>query len=267
MRRATPAAAAVAATLALLASAGAARAQPAENVAAQLANPVANVVSVPFQWNLDRGGGRGDALGATLNIQPVIPFALNEDWNLISRTILPLRYMERVFPDHRGGLGDAVQSFFLSPQRPVRGVTWGAGPVFLLPTATNDLGQRQWAAGPTAVALRQSGPWLYGVLGNHLWSLGGAPDRAEQANATFLQPFVTYAFPSQTSLFVNAESTYDWSRRQWTVPVNAGVAQVVPIGGQIMQFSAGVRAYAAAPERGPDWGVRVAATFVFPRRP
>jgi hypothetical protein len=226
---------------------------------------VANVVSVPLQLNLDSGGGRGNAFNATLNIQPVIPFTLDSDWNLITRTILPLRYTERLYPDHRAGFGDVVQSFFLSPQRPVNGITWGAGPVFLYPTATQSLGQRQWGAGPTGVVLRQSGPWLYGVLANHIWSLGGTPDQSLPVNATFLQPFLTYVFPSQTSLFLNTESTYDWSRRSWNVPVNAGASQIVNVGGQALQLTAGLRYFAASPERGSDWGVRVAATFVFPR--
>lgn len=233
-------------------------------LAAQLANPVAALINVPFQNNLDFGGGRGNALNYTLNVQPVIPFELNDNWNLITRTIVPLRYSERIFPDHSFGLGDTVQSFFFSP-RPVDGLTWAVGPVFLYPTGTETYGGRQWAAGPTGLALKQSGPWLYGVLANHLWSLGGTPDSQQPTNATFVQPFVTYVFPSQTSLFLNTESTYDWSRQQWTVPINAGVAQVVNFGGQAVQFSLGARSYAEAPEGAPDWGVRFGVNFVFPR--
>jgi len=138
-------------------------------LAQELANPVAPLISVPFQNNVDYGGGRGSALRYTLNVQPVVPFALNGDWNLITRTIVPLQRVERVFPGHEGGLGDVVQSFFLSPSRPVDGVSWGLGPVFLYPTATNDaFGGRQWGGGPTGVALRRSGAWLYGVLANRL---------------------------------------------------------------------------------------------------
>lgn len=235
------------------------------DLAAQLANPVAALISVPFQSNLDFGGGTGNALRYVMNFQPVVPITLGPDWNLILRTIVPLQYSERAYSTHHFGLGDTVQSFFFSPAQPVGGITWGVGPVMLYPTATEGLGQRQWGAGPTGVVLRQSGPWIYGALVNHIWSMGGTPDGQETVNTTFLQPFVNYVFPSQTTLFLSTESTYDWSRRQWTVPINAGVNQLVNIGGQAVQLGAGIRYFAEAPDGGPDWGVRINLTFVFPK--
>lgn len=240
--------------------------QQPEDLAAKLANPVAALISVPFQSNFDFGGGQGRAFRYTLNVQPVVPFSLNQDWNLISRTILPLSYSERVFDDHRWGLGDVVQSFFFSPSRPAsHGITWGIGPVALLPTGTNDYGQRQWGAGPTAVILRQDGGWIYGALANHLWSLGGTPDNRKPVDATFLQPFVNYVFPTQTTLFLNTESTYDWSHRQWTVPINAGVNQLVSLGSQRVQLGGGVRYEADGPAGHSGWGFRLNVVFVFPR--
>ncbi|MXP63574.1 transporter [Roseomonas sp. M0104] len=237
-----------------------------DELAKQLANPVASLISVPFQSNLDYGGGTGDAFRYTLNIQPVIPISLSSDWNLITRTILPFSHVERVYPDHRTGLGDVVQSFFLSPARPTEsGITWGVGPAFLYPTATDGLGQRQWGAGPTGVILRQAGPWIVGALANHIWSLGGTPDRSEDVDATFLQPFINYVTPSQTTYFLNTESTYDWSRREWTVPINLGVNQLVNLGGQRVQIGGGLRYIAASPDGGPDWGLRFNLVFVFPR--
>lgn len=237
------------------------------NLAQQLANPVANLISVPFQSNFDFGGGRGDALRYTLNFQPVVPFSLSDDWNLITRTIVPLSHFERVFPDHRTGLGDVLQSFFFSPSRPSSsGITWGAGPVVLYPTATErGFGSRQWGGGPTGVVLQQNGPWLYGVLGNHVWGFGGEGPQRPKVNATFLQPFLAYTFPTQTTVSLNLESSYDWERRQWTVPANLGVNQLVNIGGQAVQLGAGLRYFAEAPSGGPDWGMRFSATFVFPR--
>lgn len=183
-----------------------ASAQEATDLAAQLANPIASLVSVPFQNNWDFGGGRGDAPRYTLNIQPVIPFALNADWNLITRTILPVTHVERAFPDHRTGLGDVLQSYFFSPRESVNGVAWGVRPVLLYPTATEGLGQRQWGAGPTGVVLRRQGQWLYGGLVNHVWSLGGTPDRSEAVNATFLNPFVSYLIPGGTTLTLQTET-------------------------------------------------------------
>lgn len=235
------------------------------DLAAQLANPVAALISVPFQNNFDFGGGRGNAFRYTMNFQPVVPMSLTNDWNLIVRTILPLTHVERVFPDHRTGLGDTVQSFFFSPSRPSNGITWGAGPVFLYPTATENLGQRQWGGGPTGVVLRQSGPWIYGALANHIWSFGGTPDRSLNVNATFLQPFINYVTPTQTTFFLNTESTYDWSRREWSIPINAGVNQLVTVGEQRLQVGGGVRYFAASPDGGSHWGVRLNVTFVFPR--
>jgi hypothetical protein len=244
---------------------GSVAAQQSSDLAARLANPVAALISVPFQSNFDYGGGTGNAFRYTLNFQPVIPITLNSDWNLILRTVVPLQHFERVFPDHRTGLGDTTQSFFFSPSRPVNGITWGVGPAVLYPTGTEGLGQRQWGGGPTGVILRQQGPWIFGALANHIWSLGGTPDRAQDVNATFLQPFINYVLPSQTTLFLNTESTYDWSRSQWTVPINAGVNQLVEVGGQKMQIGAGIRYFAETPDGGPDWGFRLNLVFVFPK--
>ncbi len=115
------------------------------------------------------------------------------------------------------------------------------------------------------MALRQDGPWICGALVNHIWPLGGTPDWQEAVNATFLQPFVNDIFPSQTTLFLNTESTCDWARRQWTVPINAGLKQLVTIGGQRVQVGGGLRYYAEAPSGGPEWGLRINLSFVFPK--
>lgn len=235
-------------------------------LAQQLTNPLANLISVPFINTLDFGGGRGDALAYRLSFRPVVPITLNEDWNLITRTVVAFTHLERIFPSHETGLGDTVQSFFFSPSRPVHGVTWGAGAAILAPTATNGLlGARQWGAGPTGVVLTQSGPWLFGLLGNHIWSLGGVTDQRDRVNVTFLQPFLSYTFPTRTGLFLNSESTYDWNRNRWTIPVDAGVSQLVRIGNQPVQFLAGVRYFVDSPSGGPNWGVRFGAILAFPR--
>ncbi len=146
-------------------------------LAKQLSNPVASLISVPFQFNYDSGFGPEDGHRVTLNIQPVIPITLNEDWNLISRTILPVIWQEDIAgpSGSQFGLGDTVQSLFLSPSAAgPGGIIWGAGPVFLLPTSTDPLlGTDRWGAGPTGVVLMQSGPWTYGMLANHIWSFAG----------------------------------------------------------------------------------------------
>jgi hypothetical protein len=238
-----------------------------DDLAQQLANPVSSLISVPFQSNWDFGIGLEDASRYTLNIQPVIPLSLDEEWNLIVRTIVPVIDAESPAPGipDASGLGDIVQSFFFSPVDPVNGWIIGAGPAFLYPSASDVLlGSEQWGAGPTVVALKQDGPWTRGALVNHIASYAG-DDSRPGINATFLQPFVSYITPSKMTYTVNSESTYDWERGQWLVPLNAMVSQLVAIGDQPVQFSLGARYYAEGPDGGPDWGVRAAVTLLFPR--
>lgn len=236
------------------------------DLAKQLANPIASLISVPIQSNLDFGIGPGDGTKWTTNIQPVIPFDLNDDWNVISRTILPVIDQEGIAlggASDAFGLGDTVQSVFLSPKKsdPI----WGLGPVFLLPTATDELlGAEQWGIGPTAVALKQFGPWTCGGLVNHIWSFTGEDNR-DDVNATFIQPFVSYITNTKTTFSANLETTYDWEYEEWNVPVNFVVSQLVKIGDQPVQFFGGVRYYLDTPDGGPDWGLRFGLTFLFPK--
>ena len=238
------------------------------DLAKTLANPIGALISVPFQSNFDFGGGpAGDGYQFKLNLQPIVPFTLNEDWLLISRTILPFVDQEDMIgTSSQSGLADTLQSFFFSPAKPTEsGWIWGAGPAMLLPTATDDLlGGEKWGAGPTAVVLKQQNGWTYGALANHIWSFAGDGDRAD-VNATYLQPFVSYTTKKATTFTLNTESTYDWTNDQWTVPVNFMVQQLVKIGDQPVAFTVGARYYADNPDNGPDWGLRFAVVFLFPR--
>ena len=237
------------------------------DLAKKLANPIADLVSLPIQSNYDFGVGPGDGTVWKTNIQPVIPFGINEDWNVISRTIIPVIDQEGLAASGDSldefGLGDITQSFFFSPKQgsPI----WGVGPVFLLPTASDDLlGGEQFGMGPTAVVLKQNGPWTYGALVNHIWDFTGENDR-DSVNATFLQPFLSYILPTHTTLTLNTETTYDWSGDQWTVPINLQVAQLFKIGGQPVQAFVGGRYYAEKANNGPEWGLRFGLTFLFPK--
>jgi hypothetical protein len=240
----------------------------AAELAKKLSNPVASLISVPLQYNYDTDFGRDDdGSRSVLNIQPVVPFSLNEDWNLIVRTIVPVVSSHDVPPGYsESGLGDVVQSVFFSPKDPVCGWILAAGPVFLYATATDDtLGGEKWGAGPTGVALRQQGPWTYGVLLNHIESFAGSGSRAD-VSATFMQPFLSYVTHTKTTFSVNTESTYDWEGEQWSVPVTVSVSQLLKVRSQILQVSLGARYWAESPDAGPEgFGVRAGVTFLFPK--
>ena len=241
-----------------------------EDLAKKLSNPVASLISVPIQANYDENiGPNEDGSVWKINIQPVIPFTLNENWNLISRTILPIISQDDVPVTGMGesGIGDIVQSLFFSPKEPTSGgLIWGAGPVFLLPTASDDaLGGEKWGIGPTAVVLKQAGTWTYGALVNHIESFAGDDDRAD-ISATFLQPFLIYITKTKTTIGLNTESTYDWESEQWSVPINFTVSQLLKIGKQPISIGVGVRYWADSPDNGPeDWGGRLQLVFLFPK--
>jgi len=242
-------------------------ADDAQALAKKLSNPVASLISVPFQFNYDKGYGPSDAERVTLNIQPVVPLSITEDWNLIIRTIVPVIYQDSLAPgeDSSFGFGDTVQSFFFSPKEPVGGWILAVGPVALWPTGTDPtIRSEQLGLGPTALALRQDDGWTYGMLANHIWGVTQSDDHAD-VNATFLQPFVSYTWPTATTLTLNTESTYDWTGDQWTVPINLIVSQLVKLGGQPVQFFLGGRYYAESPDNGPEWGIRFGITLLFPR--
>jgi hypothetical protein len=245
-------------------------AQDEEELAKMLSNPIASLIIVPIQADYNENIGPDDEGSAwRINIQPVIPFTLNEKWNLISRTILPIIDQDDIPANGIGesGIGDVVQSFFLSPQKPTSGgIIWGAGPVFLLPTASdNALGGEKWGIGPTGVVLKQEGPWTYGALTNHIESFAGDDDRAD-VSLTLLQPFLTYRTRTMTTLALETGSTYDWKNEEWAVPVNFSVQQLIKIGKMPLQIAAGVRYWADSPDNGAEgWGARLTLTFLFPK--
>jgi hypothetical protein len=168
--------------------------ESATDLAKKTQNPVADLISVPFQNNFNFNTGAENRSVWVLNIQPVIPIKLTDDWNLITRTIVPIITQPPLAPGvpQAAGLGDINPSFFFSPSGSEEFI-WGIGPTFTFPTASNRLlGSGKWSAGPAAVALTMQGPWVVGALVNNQWSFAGWG--ATRVNALLLQPFVNYNF-------------------------------------------------------------------------
>ncbi len=257
------------ATLLLVAGAGRAE-DSAEDLAKKLSNPVAAMISLPMQLNYDEKIGPERAGSRTsLNIQPVIPISLNDSWNVISRTILPVIDQSDVFPgsDGASGIGDITQSLFFSPKKPTgNGLIWGVGPAFLIPTGSDDeLSAEKWAIGPTIVLLKQAGTLTYGALANHLWSVAGDEDRND-LSSTFLQPFLSHTTKTAWTYGINLESSYDWKAEQWSVPINLTIGKLQKVGGRPMSFTGGVRYWAESSDNSPHgWGARFVVTFLFPK--
>jgi hypothetical protein len=262
--------ASIAAAMVLVASVAQAHAEDSVQLATQLANPLAKLISIPAQGNYNSGyGPRADGDQLLVNLQPVIPFSINDDWNLISRTIVPIISQNDMFPGagSQFGLGDTTQSLFLSPSRTVNGITWGIGPVLYIPTATDDLlGKDTFGIGPTAVALWQGKGWSVGVLANQIWSVTG--DEQDEINAAYLQPFVSYTTKDAWTFALNTESTYNWDTEEWSVPANFVVSKLVRVGKVPVSLFAGARYWLDSPEdQGPEgWGGRFGFTVLLPKK-
>lgn len=260
-----------AAALALVCAvvAAAARAQSDDELAGQVVNPFTSTVKVPVQINYDRKiGPENKGAAYTLGIQPLIPFTLDADWDLISRTLFVTTAQKNVSPGagSESGLEDTLQSFFISPRKAsAGGIDWGLGVAMLLPTASDDLGAKKWALGPTGGVFRDSGPWTVGILANHIWSLGGR-SAGESISSTFLQPIVSYTACEAWTYTLQTEATYDWKVKQWSLPIEASVAKLTRVGGQHVNLEAGVHYWAASPESGAKgWGFSVTTTLLFPK--
>ena len=236
-------------------------------LAKKLQNPIASLISVPFQGNFDFGFEPNDGSRVLVNIQPVIPMSISKDWNLISRVILPVISQSDIFgpSGNQFGLGDVTLSAFFSPKAPTSGgFIWGAGPVLALPTATEELlGTEKFGVGPTAVGLMQIGTFTTGLLANHIWSVAGSDDRAD-VNNSFFQPFLAKNFPGGYALSLNTELSQNWDADATTGTINIGGSKVIVLGKQIAQIAVGPR-IPYGNGNGSSWGFRAQFTLLFPK--
>ena len=240
-----------------------------EALAKAAQNPVADLISLPLQNNTNFGVGPGDDVQNVLNIQPVMPVELSENWNLITRTIAPVIYQPELVPGYGSefGLGDINTTLFLSPAKPGK-IIWGVGPVFSFPTASDRvLGTDKWSAGPSAVVLTIRGPWVVGALANNLWSYAGDDDRKD-VNQFLLQYFINYNLPKGWYISSAPIITANWkadSGDKWTVPFGGGIGKIFRIGKQ--PVNAQVQAFynVEKPVNGPDWTLRLQLQFLFPK--
>jgi len=241
-----------------------------EHFAKQLQNPVANLISVPMQnnWNSELGTNK-NGNQYLFKLQPVIPFSYNRDYNLIVRPIFSYINQQDVTASgaKQAGLSDTQLELFWSPKAVgSNGLIWGLGTVILLPTAAQaDLGTEKWGIGPAAVVLKQAGPWTYGALVNQLWSVAGNTNR-NNISAIFMEPFIAHSNKHGTTLNLLSETTYDWLNNQWTIPLEAGVSQILPIAGHYVSFGLTALYNLQSPTNISKWGSRFTITLLLPNK-
>ena len=244
----------------------------ASELARAVQNPIADLISLPLQNNTNFNFGPRERTQNVLNIQPVIPFDLSEDWLMITRTIVPVVSQPSFAPgqDRENGLGDTVFSAFVSPKDQDLWLAgqwlWGVGPAILLPTSTDDrLGPGEWGAGPSAVFLTLQNRWVVGSLFSNIWSFTGDSD----VNVFTWQPFVNYNLDDGWYLTTSPLVTANWkadSDNTWTVPVGGGFGKIIRIGKQ--PINASLQSYYNVEEPddfGPEWSIRFTVQFLFPR--
>ena len=254
---------------ALLAAAPAHAELSAEELAKLAQNPVGNLISVPFQNNSNLNAGPDKRTQNILNIQPVIPISVSDEWNIITRTIVPV--ISQPLPDgeRSNGIGDTVLTAFLSPAKPGKWI-WGAGPVLQIPTNSNsDLGNRNWGLGPSVVVLHldKGDPWVYGVLANNIWSLSDSGSGGSYNNG-LIQPFVNYNFPGGFYVTSAPIITVNWKAdrsQRWTVPLGGGVGKIFHLGRLPVNTQLSAYYNVVTPDDGPNWQIRAQVQFMFPK--
>ncbi len=249
-------------------AAGAPASGDGNDLAKQLTNPIASLASLPLQSNFDfHLGPNRDGFRYTLNIQPVLPFKLSSQVNLISRTILPVIHQNsvQVAGDSATGLADTVQSLFISPNK-IKPFIYGIGPVFQIPTATNGaFASRKLSIGPTVVVLKPIGGFTIGILAFQVWSVAGSANHKKVSGA-FFEPFMSYTTKESWTFSFDSETSYDSVSSGGSIPLIAGVSKLTKLGGRPVSVQATERCWVDSPTYGPTGcGARFGLTFLFPK--
>jgi len=256
---------------ALVLASTAAHAELSSEELAKLAqNPVGNLISVPFQNNTNLNAGPDKKTQNILNVQPVVPIEIDRDWNLITRTIVPVVSQPAFTPDGSrvDGIGPTQLSLFVSPAAP-KGAIWGVGAIVQVPTTSDSaLGSYRWGIGPTFVVLKleHGNPWVYGVLVNNVWSVGSGAGGSY--NSLLVQPFLNYNFPGGTYLTSSPVVTANWkadSSDRWTVPLGGGVGHIFHLGRLPVNAQVGAYYNAARPDYAANWQIRAQVQLMFPK--
>jgi len=241
-----------------------------QDLTKQAQNPIANLMSFPFQNNTNfQMGPDSNRTQNVLNIQPVIPLM---EGRIITRTIFPLIWN----PDYTQesgsnfGFGDILFTAFYSPK--TEGITWGVGPVLQFPTGGTDFGTGKWCAGASVVGLVMPGQWVVGALLNNFWSFAGQENRSDVNFMTF-QPFINYNLPNFYFTF-SPIVTANWEAEKnentgdnnvWTVPLGLGIGKLIKLGGKLpVNINASYYYNVVTPDNGPQYQIRLLAAVLLP---
>jgi hypothetical protein len=236
------------------------------DLAMRLRSKVSDLITLPFENDLQFGVGPARTTTNTLNIQPIVPFPLSGAWRIVTRTIVPVEYespeLAQGMPGKKG-MGDVNLSCFLSPNFKANGWQWGIGPVINLPTSASPaFGYGRWAAGPTAVVVKQKGGLSYDMLVNHQWAFGKAGVGNGEVSATLIDPALSYTWNDGLSFDGEAQSTFDWIAHQWTIMARLGGGYVVNPGGIPVSLELDGLVYPARGPADPHWGIALVVTLI-----
>ena len=245
-------------------------ADTATELAKKTQNPVSDLISVPFENNANFNAGPDNKVLNVLNIKPVVPLKLNDEWNLINRAIIPLISQPGVDGTSIGrknGVGDITYQGFFSPNPKPGGMIWGIGPQIQIPTHSNSrLGNQRWAAGPNVVVLDMEGKTVKGFLLSQIWDFTNSRD--EDISLMTLQPFYNYNFGKGWYAVTNPVITADWeadSGDKWTVPIGGGVGKVTHWGKQAVNLRVAAFGNVVKPTHGSDYNLQLTVQFMFPK--